>query len=143
MKRFNFPLNKILSLRTFYEKQAEIELQEATGRRDLVKMEIENIDINVKEASLLFSQKVEVNILIATENYIKALKLRKLQLQTELIEAERNVKVCIEKYQRALRERKVLEGLKEKRLQEWKIESQKEEILSIDEIISAKTSIKS
>ena len=45
MKKFYFSLDKVLSLRTFYEKQAEIELQHATGKRDVVKIEIENIDI--------------------------------------------------------------------------------------------------
>lgn len=140
MKRFDFPLNKILSLRAFYEKQAEIDLQHATGKRDVVKMEIENIDINVREVSLLFSESIEMSTLMATENYVKALKLKKLQLQAELIELEKNVKVCIGRYREALKKRQVLERLKEKRMEEWKSELEKEEILSIDEVISAKVS---
>jgi len=143
MKRFDFPLNKILSLRIFYEKQAEIELQQATGKRDAVKMEIENIDVNVEEVSVLFSKSIEMNILMATENYVKALKLKKLQLQTKLVELEHNVKICIEKYQEALKMRKVLERLKEKRMEEWRSELEKEEIISIDEVISAKKSLQS
>ena len=143
MKRFDFPLNKILSLRLFYEKQAETELQHATGKRDAVKVEIENIDINVKEASILFSQSTEITMLMATENYVKALKLKKLQLQAELMELERVVRVCIEKYQKALKMRKVLDKLKEKKQQEWKSELEKEEILFIDEVISAKVTAQS
>ena len=143
MKRFDFPLNKILSLRIFYEKQAEIELQQATGKRDAVKMEIENIDVNVEEVSVLFSKSIEMNILMTTENYVKALKLKKLQLQTKLVELEHNVKICIEKYQEALKMRKVLERLKEKRMEEWRSELEKEEIISIDEVISAKKSLQS
>ena len=143
MKKFDFPLNKILSLRAFYERQAEIELQHATGKRDVVKMEIENIDINVREVSTLFSESVEMNTLIAAENYVKALKLKKLQLQTELIELEHNVRICIEKYQEALKKRKILERLKEKKMEEWKNELEKEELLSIDEVISAKISARS
>ena len=143
MKRFDFPLNKILSLRIFYEKQAEIELQQATGKRDAVKMEIENIDVNVEEVSVLFSKSIEMNILMATENYVKALKLKKLQLQTKLVELEHNVKICIEKYQEALKKRKILERLKEKKMEEWKNELEKEELLSIDEVISAKKSLQS
>lgn len=143
MKKFNFPLDKILSLRTFYEKQAEVFLQRAVGERDAVKLQIEDIDVKLIETSVLFSQDVDMNILFHAESYVKSLKTRKLQLQEVLSELEQKVKEAVASYQKALKERKVLERLKDKKLEEWKVEFNKEEIFVIDEIISAKTVMQS
>jgi len=70
MKKFYFSLDKILSLRIFYEKQAEIALQKAVGERDALKLEIEEIDVKVLETSALFSQDVEMNVLLWAEQYL-------------------------------------------------------------------------
>ena len=141
MKKFNFSLDKVLTLRAFYEKQAEIALSRAVSERDIVKNKIENIDLKVLEASPIFSQDVDMAILLWTENYIKGLKVRKLELEKELISLEEKVKLCIQKYSETSKDRKILERLKDKKFEEWKKSFDKEEIISIDEIISPKMSI--
>ena len=141
MKKFNFSLDKVLTLRAFYEKQAEIALSRAVSERDIVKNKIENIDLKVLEASPIFSQDVDMAILLWTENYIKGLKVRKLELEKELISLEEKVKLCIQKYSETSKDRKILERLKDKKFEEWKKSFDKEEIISIDEIISSKMSI--
>ena len=98
MKKFNFSLDKVLSLRIFYEKEAEIALSRAVSERDLVKLKIEDINVKILECSPIFSQDVEMSILLAAENYITGLKLRKIELETELISLEKKVKLCIEEY---------------------------------------------
>lgn len=141
MKKFNFSLDKVLSLRIFYEKEAEIALSRAVSERDLVKLKIEDINVKILECSPIFSQDVEMSILLAAENYITGLKLRKIELETELISLEKKVKLCIEEYTEKSKDRKILERLKDKKLEEWKKASNKEEIISIDEIVSTRISI--
>lgn len=141
MKKFNFSLDKVLTLRAFYEKQAEIALSRAVSERDIVKNKIENIDLKVLEASPIFSQDIDMSILLWTENYIKGLKVRKLELEKELISLEEKVKLCIQKYSETSKDRKILERLKDKKFEEWKKSFDKEEIISIDEIISSKMRI--
>jgi flagellar export protein FliJ len=141
MKKFNFSLDKVLSLRIFYEKEAEIALSRAVSERDLVKLKIEDINVKILECSPIFSQDVEMSILLAAENYITGLKLRKIELETELISLEKKVKLCIEEYTEKSKDRKILERLKDKKLEEWKKASNKEEIISIDEVISSKIRI--
>ena len=141
MKKFNFSLDKVLTLRAFYEKQAEIALSRAVSERDIVKNKIENIDLKVLNGSPIFSQDIDMSILLWTENYIKGLKVRKLELEKELISLEEKVKLCIQKYSETSKDRKILERLKDKKFEEWKKSFDKEEIISIDEIISSKMSI--
>ena len=141
MKKFNFSLDKVLTLRAFYEKQAEIALSRAVSERDIVKNKIENIDLKVLEASPIFSQDIDMSILLWTENYIKGLKVRKLELEKELISLEEKVKLCIQKYSETSKDRKILERLKDKKFEEWKKSFDKEEVISIDEIVSSKMSI--
>ena len=47
----------------------------------------------------------------------------------------------IEEYTEKSKDRKILERLKDKKLEEWKKASNKEEIISIDEVISSKIRI--
>lgn len=141
MKKFSFSLDKVLSLRTFYEKQAEIALSRAISERDIVKLKIEDINVKVLECSPIFSQDVDMSILLSAENYIKGLKLRKMELEKELISLEEKVKLCIVEYTEKSKGRKILERLKDKKLEEWKKAFNKEEIICIDEVISSKISI--
>jgi len=143
MKRFDFSLERLLSLRIFYEKEAEIALQRATGERDIVKLEIKNIDAKVLESSQLFSQDLSVVDLLAIENYVKGLKIKKLRLQEELIKLEKVVRECLLKYQDASKNRKILDKLKEKKFKEWKDDLNKEEMMIIDEIVSSKFAMQS
>lgn len=141
MKKFSFSLDKVLSLRVFYEKEAEIALNRAVSERDIVKNKIENIDAKVLEYSPIFSQDVDMSILLSTENYIKGLKVKKVELEEELISLESKVKLCIEKYTEKSKDRKILERLKDKKFEEWKKAFNKEEAIIIDEIVSSKMSI--
>jgi len=141
MKKFSFSLDKVLSLRIFYEKEAEIALSRAVSERDIVKNKIENIDAKVLEYSPIFSQDVDMSILLSTENYIKGLKVKKVELEEELISLESKVKLCIEKYTEKSKDRKILERLKDKKFEEWKKAFNKEEAIIIDEIVSSKMSI--
>ncbi|MGP1414382.1 MAG: flagellar export protein FliJ [Treponema sp.] len=141
MKRFNFSLEKVLSLRIFYEKEAEIALSRAVSERDITKLKITDIDTKILEYSPIFSQDVDLSILLSAENYIKGLKIRKVELEKELISLEENVRMCIEKYTEKSKDRKIIERLKEKQLEEWKKAFNKEEIISIDEVISSKISM--
>jgi len=141
MKKFYFSLEKILSLRIFYEREAEVALQKAVGERDAVRLQIEDIDASLFSTSFLFAQDVDMSNLYQAEQYIKALKARKLQLQAVLITLEGTVRECLQNYHEALKERKVLDRLKDKKMEEWKEECEKEEMFMLDEALSAKIRI--
>ena len=141
MKKFYFSLDKVLSLRTFYEREAEVALQKAVGERDSIKLEIEDIDTKLIETSALFSKDLDMNVLLWSENYVKGLKVKKLRLQAVLIELERVVQECLAKYHDALKRRKVLDRLKDKKIEEWKKECEKSEMFALDEAVSAKISL--
>ena len=141
MKKFYFSLEKILSLRIFYEREAEVALQKAVGERDAVRLQIEKIDASLFSTSSLFAQDVDMSNLYQAEQYIKALKARKLQLQAVLITLEGTVRECLQNYHEALKERKVLDRLKDKKMEEWKEECEKEEMFMLDEALSAKIRI--
>ena len=143
MKKFYFSLDKILSLRTFYEKQAEIALQKAVGERDKVSLEIQDIDMKILETSALFAQDMDMNVLFWAESYVKGLKAKKLELQALLIKLEAVVRECLAKYHEALKRRKVLDRLKDKKIEEWKKECEKDEMFVLDEAVSAKISLES
>ncbi len=141
MKKFYFSLEKVLSLRIFYEKSAEIALQKAVGERDALKTAIEELDAQVVETSALFDKDVDMNVLLQAERYVKGLKARRLQFEAMLVKLEKQVQECLQKYHEALKERKVLDRLKDKKVEEWKKECEKEEIFGIDEVVSAKRSL--
>ena len=141
MRKFYFSLEKILSLRSFYEKQAEAVLQKAVAERDAVKIEIEGIDAKILETSAFFSKDVDMNILLWAESYVKGLKMKKVQLEVVLLKLEEKVQDCLEKYHEALKKRKILDRVKDKRLEEWKERREREEIFVLDETVSAKINL--
>ena len=137
MKPFVFSLEKILTLRKFYEDEAKMELGRATG----VFAEIEsNLISTAKEkaraARAQFSPGNSVELIQQYMNYIVRLDNIEEQLLLEKIKAEEAVEKAREIFIEASRERKVLDNLKEKRLKEYRKIKLDYETKTLDDISS-------
>lgn len=134
MKRFSFSLQKLLDLREFREKEAEIALGKANTARDAIKMELE--DVAQKRVRSAFERQNNLSIqdLVSIENYITRLDARKDKLLEDLAAAELVVEQMREKYLETTRDRQVISKLKEKKEAVWHKENLDAEAAILDDI---------
>ena len=71
-------------------------------------------------------------------NYIKSMQTKEKEQQATVNEHKRNVDKIRERLVEIMKEKKILEKLKEKQSQAFRIEQEKKQQLLIDEIISFK-----
>lgn len=134
MKKFNFKLETVLSLRENIEKQWEAKLGKANGECQLIQNKIDafkeeirvsklsSIDVAQFQAKCLYEDRL--NYQIGLEKKI----LHEKELERDKIKEE---------YLRKSIDRKIIDKLKDKSLKQFKKESNKEDNLIIDEINSA------
>ena len=122
MKRFKFSLQKILDLRSFAEEQAKLALASAIADADKIKNELKEIAQNTIKSNKDRALCSDFSEQIAIEHYIVRLKLRKEELLEELAAAELVIEEKRAAYNEALRERKVISNLRDKKYAEYKKE---------------------
>lgn len=137
MKRFRFNLDKLLELRLYYEREAELALARAIGELQNIQDRLAKLAEERSEAaSERFRPGRSVPQMQATDNYILRLDKTKEVLLEAAAKAELAVAEKRQAYIDASRDRKVLDKLKEKRLKEYTYQISLEEIKSIDDISS-------
>lgn len=136
MKRFDFNLQRILSLREYREKDWEIRLGEITGRCLRLKNDIDQRIRNRKAALYTWHQEGTTDVSYAgyMEEYIQRMNLEQVRLETELEEAEEQRAEVQRKFLEASRDRKVLDNLKSKRQKEHYKEELSKEFKIMDEM---------
>ena len=138
MKKFKFSLEKVLSLREFEEKQAQIELGKAQSVVNDINEQLKFIASERVKSNESRSKSSDLTFLMSIENYINGLDYKKELLIQELAKAqiilEEKRAIVIE----AIKKRKSLEKLKEKQFESYKKEYNKEEEKILDEISSTK-----
>jgi len=136
MKRFDFNLQRILSLREYREKEWEIKLGEITGRCVSLSRKIEDRIRNRQAALRTWHETGSNDVFYAAymEEYMQRLSIEQIRLEDELEEAEVRRAEVQQKYLEASKERKVLENLKDKRRQEYYKEQLKTEFRNVDEM---------
>ncbi len=138
MKRFNFKLEKLLNLREFYERQAELALAHAIAEREAIDLKLKkNAEAQVNAGKRITSI-FDVSDLHSTQNFIIRLNIEKENLLKELVLADEKVKEKQEAYRKALSDRKAISKLKEKKMALWKKENLKAEDEFIDDLVSFK-----
>ena len=138
MKKFSFKLEKVLELREFEEDQAKIELGKAIAETERIKEELRLIaEKRVQNTKARFSSS-DVMEQLAIENYITRLDSEKERLLEELAQAELVVEQKRSVFAEALKNRKVISKLKEKRTAEYKKEFYKTEENEIDDVFTSK-----
>lgn len=138
MKKFKFSLEKVLSLREFEEKQAQIELGKAQSVVNDLNEQLKFIASERLKSNESRSKSSDLTFLMSIENYINGLDYKKEKLIEELVQAqiilEEKRAIVVE----AIKKRKSLEKLKEKQFESYKKEYNKEEEKILDEISSTK-----
>lgn len=137
MKKFEFSLQKLLNLREFEEHEAEVELGKAISESDKIRNQLEDV-----AQKTIFNSKQTVGVgnyqdLVVLEQYRNRLKLLKEELLEELAKAEIVVEQKRAIFAEAMKNRKVLTNLKEKKFTSWKKEAQKAEENAIDDIVTS------
>lgn len=138
MKKFEFKLQKVLDLREFEKKQAQIELGKATAEvnriqdlLDAVASQRINMQNSLKENS-------GFEFYAKSQQYFIFLDQKKEQFLEEMARAELVVEQKREIFLEASKNVKVLEKLKEKKLVEYKKESLKQEEKEREEMVNEK-----
>lgn len=135
MKRFRFELEKLLELRTYAEREAELALAREMGELASIESRIRALaEERAEVASRRFSRGVLVAEIRHSEAYILRLDQTKEKLLESAAAAQLAVEAAREKFIEASRERKIIDKLKEKRLAEHKKEMAAEELKTIDDI---------
>ncbi len=138
MKKFSFKLEKVLELREFEEDQAKIELGKAIAETERIKEELKLTALKrVQNTKDRFSS-CDVIEQLAIENYITRLDAEKERLLEELVQAELVVKQKRSVFAEAMKNRKIISKLKEKRAAEYKKEFYKTEENEIDDVFTLK-----
>lgn len=138
MKRFSFSLQKLLDLRAFREKQAELELGKAIAAREAISLKLESVA--KKRVAAAFERKgsLPVQELLAIEHFITRLDREKERLLEDLAAAELVVEQKREDYLVASRDKQVISKLREKKEAAWHKESLAEEAATLDDLVNAR-----
>ncbi|WP_024468698.1 flagellar export protein FliJ [Treponema pedis] len=144
MKRFNFRLEKLLHLREFYERKAEIELAHAIAYLDSLKLALKNIANLYAQNSQKLNfdgSTVSIDELHSIQNCIIRLNKEKDELINKSVQAQIVIDEKRKIYIEAASKRKAISKLKEKKLEEWKKENIKAEDDFIDDLVTYKTAV--
>lgn len=136
MKKFEFPLDKVLSVRKYKNDEAEIELGKAVSRLEVLEGELNNIAVLYSEIPLKYSGLSDINDLSQLENYTFFLNTKKEDLLKQITAAKLVVEEKRKLYIEAHKELKVLENLKEKAMNEYKKNVTREQDNVLDDIIN-------
>lgn len=135
MKRFQFKLEKLLELRNYGEREAQIALAHAIGELNRIENEIKSIAAKRLDAvSLRFKTGSSAEEMRYTDLYILRLDRTAEKLLEEAAKAELNVSEARDIFLEASKEKKILVKLKEKKEKDYKKFMLSEEDKAIDEI---------
>ncbi|MCI6479884.1 MAG: flagellar export protein FliJ [Candidatus Treponema excrementipullorum] len=138
MKKFVFSMEKILDLREYEEKQAQIELGKAIADAEKIRQQLNFVAIEKAKMLSMDISGTSINERLVHENYLVRLDRQKEILLEELAAAELIVEEKRAVFAEALKKRKVLSNLKEKQLQQYKKEKQLEEDNIVDDIVTSR-----
>ncbi len=138
MKKFEFSLQKVLDFREFQKKQAETELGKAAGEEAKIQRTLDTVAECRIKTVLEADNMHNIFDLYNASCYFALLDQRRDQLNEELVKA----KIIADKKREIMREAmkrcKVLETLREHRINAWKKEQIKAEEDAIDDIVTSR-----
>jgi flagellar FliJ protein len=135
MKRFSFDLEKVLELRSYREREAEIALGKAIGVLTLIEREIRSVtQERFQAASKRFGPGNSIREMQWYDLYIRRLDAALERLLKEAAQAELKVEEARQAFLEASRELKAIEKLKERRQKEYHKTFLTEETRNLDDI---------
>ena len=138
MKRFNFSLQKVLDFREFEKKQAEAELGKAVAEETKIKDNLDTIARSYAENVRAADEAKDITGMLAAQNYFRFLNQQKEEALISLAQAQVVTEEKREKMQDAMKNCKVLENLRDKKIAAWKKENFRAEESEIDDIVTSK-----
>lgn len=135
MKRFSFNLEKLLQLRGFEEKNAKTELAAAISAAERIKLDLRNTAAERVRVNKTRNDTVDIRSLMAVENYVNRLDLRKEELLEQLAAAELTIEERRKSFTAAMQKRSVLDKLKEKQFTQWRKESMSAEENALEDAV--------
>ena len=135
MRRFSFKLEKLLELRGFYERKAELVLAEKAGRCVLLDTRLRELaEARARTGREMFSAGRMLADYRAAELYIVRLNRDKERLVKELAEAELEREKARADYIEKHKSREVMEKIKERKAGEYYRLALREETKALDDL---------
>lgn len=131
-------MQKILDIREFAERQAQIELGQAVAEVNRINGELETVAQEKMRMLEIKLKDVSLNEFLVHENYMKRLEITKERLLEELAAAQLVVDEKREVFAEAMKQRKILSNLKEKQFAQYKKESLVAEDNAVDDLVTSR-----
>jgi flagellar FliJ protein len=136
MRRFDFRLERVLSLRRHSEDQAEQKLARVSGEYAQLEGELGRL---TQERDVTFQlgdpvSRADINYRIAQSAYINYLDSRSREVETRRAEKAGELDAAQSEYREAMKQRKVLDNLKIRRAGEYYKEQRRAEGRELDDI---------
>ena len=141
MKKFSFSMQKILDLRIFEKRQAEMELGKANAEVARIQGELESIAKRKVSTIKNFDTNTDFLIQAEIQSFFFMLEQTKEKILEELATAQIAADEKREVVRQAMQKVKVLEKLKENKFRQWKKDSLKAEELAADDIVTARKNL--
>ncbi|WP_288567553.1 flagellar export protein FliJ [uncultured Treponema sp.] len=141
MKKFAFSMQKILDLRIFEQRQAEMELGKANAEVARIQGELESIAKRKVSTIKNFDTNTDFLIQAEIQSFFFMLEQKKEKFLEELATAQIAADEKREVVRQAMQKVKVLEKLKENKFRQWKKDSLKAEELAADDIVTARKNL--
>ncbi len=139
MKKFSYSLQKILDLRNFELDQAQMELGKVNAQIASVNKQLKSVAAQKFQATRQADELNDFSLHVQTQDFFIYLDQRKDALLAELVQLEMIAEQKREVVREAMKKVKVLEKLKEKKYEAWKVEFQHQEELAQDDVVTAQT----
>jgi flagellar export protein FliJ len=137
MRRFRFPLDPALRLRTQLEEQAEMKLAESHRRLQQSRAAVEEIERQIQLHDRLRCQwqlaQIDPGALSAVDPYRQERERAREAGQAALREAQETVERCLLEYCQRRMDRETLDRLRERRRAEHREQALQDEQKSLDE----------
>lgn len=141
MKKFSFSMQKILDLRIFEQRQAEMELGKANAEVARIQGELESIAKRKVSTIKNFDTNTDFLIQAEIQSFFFMLEQKKEKFLEKLATAQIAADEKREVVRQAMQKVKVLEKLKENKFRQWKKDSLKAEELAADDIVTARKNL--
>lgn len=138
MQKFQFNLEKVLELRLYHEREAEIKLGQITGRCNALHRSIEETRRKKKDVFRKRSLRGgDLSSFLWVEQFSQRMDKEIEELRFELEKAEKERLQAQEEFLELSKKRKILDKLKDREKQKYYREQKKVEQKNLDEVSSA------
>lgn len=135
MAKFVFSLQKVLDLREFEKRQAEVEMGKANAEVNRIQQKLETIASQKLNVTRSLDSGESFDVYAQAQNYFVFLEKKKEEALNEMAQAQIVLEEKRKLLMEAMQNVKVMEKLREKKLLEFKKEMEKEEMKNLEETV--------